>query len=532
MVKTAKAVYDNEKFPVGVLAIRASRAAQERPTDSTLVAMSNFLSRRSESNNQLITRAELREVYSGLYSRNNKFAELFADELGTSEQTKQPLPAAYQRSELEGTSLIETAYEKMADPVLANALECVFDKKANYKPYSEVIAKNAARTCLHQLNTLVQPRKIDVVAGQEDIIICKATFETPRGDASVLVPVEVRAGTTLIPTIFLSQAGCTDLSKESLQEHITGTAGKSFRVDAYKFLELVSTAKNGVRNTISDLDMIIAKAAAARGTPSERTIEGITYQEIDPVMVELASERTDESMSFEKKLASTAGVAEMTHGRDAVEKGRKILSMAMNGFGFKHARIAVADANADTVYYAVCVDDRAGFKVPVDFQNKHPQYPGMIIASGGMFDFTAQGISQVLADEQIDTRMMAVASPLYNLKSSELVEQVKQAVHGGNYLQAEDALNVLAETGDKQAYCVAFELYRGSMNKTASVQEKPSVCSTQRKVAHSKYLICGHTNLPVHKVYQDKHGDCQPLYRKDIAEAEGGSFLHSKIYMG
>src|SRR3972149_5847281 len=50
VMKAAKAVYDKEKFPIGVLAVRARKLAHIYPTDTTVVGCSNFLTKRAESN--------------------------------------------------------------------------------------------------------------------------------------------------------------------------------------------------------------------------------------------------------------------------------------------------------------------------------------------------------------------------------------------------------------------------------------------------------------------------------------------------
>jgi hypothetical protein len=47
----------------------------------------------------------------------------------------------------------------------------------------------------------------------------------------------------------------------------------------------------------------------------------------------------------------------------------------------------------------------------------------------------------------------------------------------------------------------------------------------------SEHSICGHTGLPIHKVFQDKNGNCQPLYRRGMDETyEGASFMNAKIF--
>ena len=53
------------------------------------------------------------------------------------------------------------------------------------------------------------------------------------------------------------------------------------------------------------------------------------------------------------------------------------------------------------------------------------------------------------------------------------------------------------------------------------------------KTKHSKYILCSHTNLPLHKIYVDAQGDCQPIYRKGQDNSyEGAYFMNSKVLIG
>jgi hypothetical protein len=534
--RAAKALYDNEKFAVGVLAVRASNAAASCPTDPTLVAMSNFLNKRAESE-LFITRSELKSVYNKLYSQNNKFGSLFMEELGGSLESQVRYAT---RDPNEGKDFTKEAQAKFGDQNLASALAGVFEKKA-HQPYSGQLAENAARTCLHELNRFAMPHKVEVVAGQADLLICQATYETPKGNTAVLVPVEVNEGRPLLPTVFLSQLGFVDLAKDALQDHILKSAGQKFSVDIQKLLEVVSSVKNGPRG-MSEMDMIIAKAEAAKGVSTAQITNGvlsqaeaILNQTVDPKQPDLIQPRLAESDEYAKKLASTKGLAEFAFGPQYVDQSRKILARMFGSFGFPQAKIAVADADEHSIYFAVSVDGQLAVKVPMKISkaDRTITAPKMIVANGTLVDFSKAGISQAMTSQLVEPRMMAVASPAYHLKPSELVEQVKVAMAEGNYVMAEDVLNVLAQAGHeptyKEAVAIFMEGMNGKMTKSASAA---TCCSMQRSVTASKYMICGHTNLPVHKVYQDKHGDCHPLYRKNISEAEGGSFLHSKIYYG
>lgn len=523
--RAAKALYDNEKFPVEVLAVRARKAAENFPSDPTVVAMSNFLTKRASSD-IFITRSELKDVYRRVFSQNTKFGGFFAEELGIGDA---PKTNVMKRHPKEGTNFMAEAYERHGDPVLANALTSVFDPKAAYKPYSPSIAKMAERTCLHELNRMVAPRKIDVVAGQSDLLLCQATFETPRGHSNVLVPVEIKEGHALIPTVFLSSVGFVDLTKSALENHILETAGQVFRVDAQQVLQVIATAKNGAPEPLSEMEIIIARTRSAKG--SNDSANNIINQQVDPAQIEVETPRLAEADSFERKLASSQGIAEFTFGRQTIDVGRKMLKQDLTSLGYKHAHVTVADADETTVYFAVSVDGQAGFKVPMKVVDRVIQNPKIVISSGNLYQFSKEGISQVLASEAVDTQAIAVASPAYGLRAGELVEQVRVAIGQGNTDRAEDALVVL-QASNQAAFKEALAIYQQGLNGQIKTASENSCCKTQRKVAYSKYMICGHTNLPVHKVYQDKNGDCQPLYRRSIAEAEGGSFMHSKVYFG
>jgi hypothetical protein len=541
ITKTAKVIYDSEKFSIDVLAVRAQKVAQSCPTDQTLVGMANFLTKRATSSSaSFITRSELKDVYNKLYTPNNKFVVAFSEELGIKEAIK---PKGMNRDPNEGKNLVEGAYEKLADPILSNALSSIFEPNAVVKMYSNATAKSAQKSCAYELSKQgATPKKIDIVAGQSDILICQATYDTPKGESHVLIPVEIKQQSALLPTMFLSTAGFVDLNAKLLEQHLLSTAGKSYKINVQKVLEVIATAKNGSPEPLSEVERIVIKASSSNGSPSYDP-NGILYQEVDqPVLdvVEDQYEQPEEVQAFAQRLTSTAGIAEFTLGKNVVSLGRNLVQSLLSKFGYKNVQLAVADSNENTIFYAVAIDSDTGFKVPVKVEKSGKVHePGVIIADGKIREFSKLGISQLLSEGIKDHKTSMMASPMYNLKPTELIGQIKSALNDSNYHKAEDALDILRSCNDEKAFRIGYELYTqalsnnsGGLKKEAQAHQE-KCCERQYKTANSKYVICGHTNLPVHKVYQDKNGDCQPLYRKDMSEtSEGASFLHSKIYMG
>ena len=524
----AKALEAEQEYIITPLATRMSKAAGVYPEDQTIRQMAAFLNNRAK-NKFFITRAELNQVYTSLYTRNTKCAEVIPDIIET---VALPEKTAMTRSENEG-KLVEEAFENYGNPTLAKTLSAAFDgKDISLETYSATVARAAEENCAYELNRIgADAHKISTVAGQEDVLICKATYETPKGQSSVLIPVEVSDGRALLPTVFLTRAGFIDLDGEPLTNHLINTAGKKWKVDAQQLLKVVSAAKTGIEKPLSDIEQMVARASVERGTPSSHTADALLYQEVDPISNEVDLPRLEESDLFSDKLSSAKGVAEFTLGKDAVKAGRDLVKQCMRDFGYD-VQVAVADVTEDTVFFAVASSEGAGFKTPVKIKGGLPVMPSVIISNGAMSEFSREGVSNVIANQR-DFATGAMASDFYSSKPSDLIEAVKAATSVGDFEKSEEILNVLSQT-DQRAFRYAFGIYETALSgKPIEKEANIKKCSMPVGHGHSEHTICGHTNLPIHKVYQDENGNCQPLYRKNIDNSnEGGSFLHSRIYLG
>lgn len=530
----SKQIENSEKIAVPVLSVKLMKAAQQFPEDQTIGVMSNVVSKMESSNKVFITRAELKDLYKRLYTRNTKFAELFSDELGSVEKVNGPV--IYNRDGDESKlSTVQEAYQKLSDPVLSRALAQAFGE-SDVNLYSKDSAQNAKNTCARELRDIGMPaQNIEVVAGQEDLLICSASFETPKGVSRVLIPVEILNNKAILPSAFVGNTGPKELDSFSLSEYITSTAGKKLNINPNALLKAASEIKNGKRQNISDIELAATKVNALKESKGEFFANSVLYQKIaeEPkhVEVELPEYKDEEVESFARMLNTAAGIAEFKFGKEKVKNVRQNILNKISEFGFPNTQISIAGADENTVIYAVAINSgRVGFRVPVKMTDKNLN-ASVIISNGSIKPFSKSSIYEILNKEDTDYKAAAIASPLYNLKSSELIDIVRKATAEGNYAKAEDALNVLSEGNDAKAYAIAFNVFTSGLSKTASSEQEECKCSMVIKTASSKYPICGHTNLPIHKVYQDKNGNCQPLYRKAKDETyEGGFFMAHKIF--
>lgn len=526
--KAANAISNAEKFPVSILAVRLKRAAQEYPHDYSIITASNVLDNMSEKQT-FISRADLNKLYDKLYYSNSKLGIYLEDELG---RKKLATPTMYHRSEFEGSDL-KLDYERVADPMLANAFEAMFDGTGEERLYSKADAGRAVKVCEAELRTTgAKPKKVEIFAGRGETIVCQATYETPKGESHMLVPVDFVNGKPTFPSMFLSKAGFVELNKTAIKEHIKSTAGRNFKVDGQALLDVLETGKYGIHET-DEVGLAAVAMKIANGTPSH-DLNGILYIEVDPEFkqVEIPQmQRTAEEESFAKRLENPAGIASFIFGNKTVEAGRNMLQRKFASFGFSNVQISVSDVNDAEIKYAVAVDNISGMEVPVKIADGLVMQPKMAFANGEFDSFTADGVSRLMAHG--DSRILAIASPMFEVHPAQLLEEIFAAVGDGNMAKVEEAMHVLAET-DAHAYKRAFDFIMEANNpetlkKVASEQKG---CSMIRKSAASSQPLCGHLNLPLSKVYQDRHGSCRPLSRKGHEEAnEGGYFMSQKIFL-
>jgi hypothetical protein len=535
--KVSNAIKDSEKLFVSNLAGKAKKVAELHPGDSTSVSMSNFLTRRANAEKLLMTKAELKEVYNTYFTSNNKFSTYFGKELDITEQEPE---RKMTRDPKEGESLITATYEKVSDPMLANHLAAAFDSSVQMKVYSDAAAKNAKRVCAHELNCCgTIPNKIDVVAGNEAILICRAAYSTPCGENAVFIPIELKGNAASLPGVFLAKEGFVDINKSNIIGYLQETSSKPLKVNAQSLLRVVSEAKNGTQ-PLDDVERIIMKAAAAKETPATLAGLSIIGQVIDEDVKPLADvtyEQPEEVISIAKQITSRAGAAEFIFGKTVVESGREQVLKTVKLAGYQ-PQVKVLDNTEDTIFYAVSVGSQGSFKVPVKVANGKATLQRIIVSNGGLYELTSAGISEYLAGGTFDGKTAAVSSQLSGASASEAIELIRRAMGHQDYITAEDALNVLKQSGDSVAYQTGFNVYKEGLKAGGDIKKEASIkktCNMQVKTRHSQHVLCGHLGVPIEKTYVDEHGNCQPLYRKKMAETQDGqnvSFISSKVLLG
>lgn len=453
ITQTAKAINANEKVALPIIAAKARREAQAHPTDIPLVNASHVLTKMA-SDKTFISKDELRGIIERFSASHSKLFQVFSEELDKQPERK---PQTFVRDSNEGAS-VDRDYARFADPLLSNALAGAFAPEPTEKLYSQQDAQRAKRAAHAQLVGIgVQPKDIKTFAGRKDIIICQAVHETPLGQANILIPVELKEGKAVLPTMFFSTAGFEDLKKGPYVAQMKIVAGKAFRVDGTKLLDVLEQVKKGSDTIASEVEMAAIKVASEEGTPAIHS-DSILYAELENPKkdVEMLQIEATEESKFAETLGKPDGVARFVHGDRMVEAGRSMLVRKFADMGYKNVQVRVGDVEEDKIFYSVAIGTGTGLSIPVEVVGKMVAPPKVVFAEGMVTAFSKEAISEVVkAGSGGNKRALATASPCYDMKPTELLDVVKESIAEGNYTRAEDAINVLGEV-DPHAQRVAI----------------------------------------------------------------------------
>jgi hypothetical protein len=519
----AQQMDDQETLSVPLLSGQFRRHSEADPTDATMRSLASVLGKMEDHGTNWIKKSELQKLYSKLYSRGTRVAELFGKELGLTSYSPE---IKRQASEIHRD--LDTS--KYGDQVLSNALDSVFSN-APLKEFSKEAGKIGVNLVSRALDAWhLPPVKVSIANGNTSCLLVQADFETPKGKTSMFLPLEVSENKVLPPTFFMGNSGTQELNHANIKSYLLSHAGEKLKASGTAVLSLITKLAVEKRE-VSDVELALTNLRAKRSGQGEFAGQIIGQKIASASIQPDLLPRHKDTDSFAEQLSTPAGSAEMTLGKAKVAQAREHLSREMKGFGHQ-AQISILGHDSNSLRCGVtCQGGKIAFTVPVKFVSGKMQKPMVLLCNGSVSPFSAKGIASLIAEEKSDFKVAAAASPMYSLKPSDLVNIVRTAMVEENKDKALDALNILQQSGDDVAYTVAFQAFmQGLSGKTAEVKKE---CSMQRKSSTSEQMICGHTGLPVSKVFIDKHGSCRPLYRQGQAESyEGAFFSTAKILAG
>lgn len=483
------------------LAKKAKLLAENNPHDTTLVSVARVLNS-LRSKQAFITRNEFEKIYNQFYTTRTN-AELFTEELGLVKKAEpKTVTASVQSTPKSLMPVIDYKYQTL--------LASMFDKDFKASPFSpdqEKLAKEKVVSLLEIVD--VKPKKVAVETGTDKYLVVTASFDTAKGVVDLYFPIEFVNNKIVNTNAFISNAGLLNLSNLSVKNAIKEQTGKSCKYSAASVLQgIVNSSLKELSN--SDLALARVKLAELKEPVKEDKFSIAGY---------VQSGTYDQKITenpFTDKILSVEGQAEFKYGKN-VGLGKQAIAIKLKNLQANVKAMKVSKVAENGFSLAVTLANDVSFIAPIKIVGDKAVPSSHIICNGELKELSNKTLSILSLANKKDYVAYGTSTGLYELGMGDLISMIKTCAASGEYAKAEDLFNVVKARGTGADYITAFDALRSGLRKDASTV-KTVTCSNIISSNNTIHKVCGHTNLPLHKVYQDESGQCVPLYHRNLKQ--------------
>jgi len=481
---------------------KLKKYSSEYPEDKTIGSLKIVFANLEKNNKAFITRKDFKNLYTNHFTNKTCFASLFEDELGEKEIIKE----ASKPQNLTPVDLSNYKADKFITKLVGLTIK---ESKENV---SDNLIKKAEDKLYQDLNFLdFRAKNVKVIDSTKNILLAIASFETPKGNTEVYVPMT----RDLKSSVFIGNNTVQDLNKESLANYLVKNSGQRIKLASKQIisgLENYFTPKES-KTELAITSLKISKAKSSLGL--DNAILAYNIPENKETIVELP--KSNEFSSLEDKFASPMGMALETFGEKLIKKAANVLEATLNQVNSPAFKIKLADSSNHSLSFSVISRSGKAFTVPVKVSGSNPLSPEYALVNGFVRKIDASFESS-LAEDAFDKKSFASTANLALMSGDQLISLARNLVESKDFVKLESVLDAIKEK-DENLYKNAHNLILNKdLTKQASTIKK---CAKLISSPNSVHKVCAHTGLPENKVYQDNDGNCRALHTNDIVPQKG-----------
>ena len=521
VLKKISSKIENEEFPILNVMQKIASVLIENPNDKTALNMLNYFENRVSKGDLFVSRETIKQLFNTFYSKNTFVKNALSVELNEIIKNNKNINQIIENN-IENQKKFDKLAKESIDQNLVHSLEKLVSPKESSSIEKSIIEKSQ-KYCQQELNRVGLSAKISFAGGQDNLILCQASFSTHKGNTNFIIPVEINNNNPIIPNLFLCNSGITEITEKNIKYAINKHAGEDLNFLPKNLLSAFASTKTNL-NEISDIEKIVIKHKLDKAKKIASGIVGLEVKE-NQKQFEFKVPINEENKKIGEKLNTPHGGAEFKFGPEKVSLGAKLINQELSKLGFKNNKIKVASFDDNKIYYQVLSSGLQGFKVPIKIMNGNLTIPSMIISENGeIYDLSKDNINSL----QPSLRVLASFSNLNELNDSELKDIVYSSMCEKNTTKADEAIKILSSRSSPLLKS-AFEIFMKGLS--GSLEENQSKCSKPIKVANSMQVLCGHLRVPLNKVYQDEFGNCWHIARKHSVKPENTAISSHRIVL-
>jgi hypothetical protein len=289
---------------------------------------------------------------------------------------------------------------------------------------------------------------VEVAAKDNNFVVFAAEVGTRKGRVPFLVPAEIKSGSVLMPSVFVSGDEFKDLTLDNIKSHVI-SAEASKQVSPQAVLSTLNrlTGKTSNQNKVSvasdDGQMSFASPELFMDPLGfDQPVADIISDRADPVAMPAELVGLSQDMIHE-----TLVEAGLSFDRETVLAAKKVVSNELRLAKISHDTIKVASEFNGGITLVTNVSGRGGKKkieVPVEVVNGYPLIPGSFTSGAFAASFDEAGL-QSFANQAEGAAFDPFISDKYGMSFDQLHKMALRKAAYGDFIEATEVLTVINE---------------------------------------------------------------------------------------
>lgn len=484
-IELAESLCNGKDYLVGHVIDRLGRAANSVPHNQIIRTMESVFRKRASTHglSSIVSQKEIQNVFDNVAGfGNTREAREFIEDLLLSQSagdaaanhTNEAHVAAYRDS--------DTKWD-MVDPNKVAEYSGIFQADPGNNVIKKAHLENGRKAIESELCALGFGRpQVALSANDENFVVYAAELDTRNGKMSFLIPCEIKLGSAVMPSFFVSGSGFVDLTAENIRSHVSARHNIS-----------KSASPKAVIDT---LNRIFKKESTGSSLQKSASVDDKIHFYTPEYFNHYAVSRADatESLPIEEKapvpmmpkplLGLTEGVinetlveAGLSHPRETVLRAKAVLANELRVAGLRFDQVSVQSEFDHGIILSAIVSGKGGSKkieVPLEIKGSKVFMPTQFISGTFADKFTEECLrSFANKEESVGEFIDPKLHDKYDCSFVELHKMALNKAAFGDFIEATEALSVIHDKFGPALYSVAHNDLLSLLRAGYGKEEKP-----------------------------------------------------------
>jgi hypothetical protein len=469
-----------KEYFLGDIVTRFQAAAKKFPHDQAIRNAEKILFSKMEKVGKaaIVDQSDVQFLYDNLGGLGNK--EAFKQELGDLLLSSEIPKVANYNAEFIGGLRDSGDSLELVSKEHVEKIATIFGSDTPSKALAGTYIEKGKRGVVAEFEALGYPEaNVEVAGHDQNFVIYAVELQGKKGRMTIAVPAEIRIGSVLLPSTFVSGNEFVDLNKENLQNWINNfdKIGKTAAPKA--ILDTLNRwIKKGSEESLEKMasDVSDVSDIMPHGQMFYMSHIGHTKEVSEPIDVKTAAVPLPDSLKGigESIIGDILVEAGLSYPKNVVSSAKNVVSQVIKSAGYDHDRIVVEaefDGGITFGTNLVC-GQRKKIEIPVEISGEQVLMPSAFVSGGYAGKFDPSGLKTFAARSE-QTAFDAMLTHKADMSFAELHKLTLLKTSQGNMIEATETLDLINQKFGHGYHKIAHDDMMGLLRAGYSAPEKP-----------------------------------------------------------